>query len=54
VARIIADTRPLNLEDLGAEIGEQLSRPRSSENAGEFENANPGERFSGHRVCRGR
>jgi hypothetical protein len=52
VARIIADTRPLNLDDLCAEIREQLSGPRSGENAGKFENADPGERFRGHRACR--
>src|SRR5262249_22958498 len=39
-ARVVAGPRPLDLDHLGAEVGEILRRPGSGEDAGEIENAN--------------
>ena len=49
VARIVPLARPLDLHDIRAEIGEQLPGPRAGKNAGEFEDADTGERGCGHR-----
>ena len=44
---VVAFARALDLDDVGAEIGEQLPGPGAGENAGEFEDAYAGEWF-GH------
>ena len=36
-ARVVARSRPLDLDDVGAEVGERLTRPRPGEDAGEFD-----------------
>jgi hypothetical protein len=46
-ARVVAFAGFLDLDHLGAEIGEQLRRPGPGENAGEIENADVGKR-AGH------
>ena len=44
VARVVARLRAFDLDNIGAEIGEQLPAPRTGEDAGEFENAQARER----------
>ena len=44
-AGIVAGARPLDLDDVGAEIGEALSGPGAGEDAREFEDFEAGERF---------
>jgi hypothetical protein len=39
-ARIVASARPLDLDDVGAEVGEHLRRPRRRHDAPEVEHAN--------------
>ena len=46
-AGIVAGAFALDLDDVGAEVGEDLARPRPGENAGEFEDAQASER-TGH------
>ena len=41
-ARVVAVARPLDLDDVGAEIGERLADPGAGEDAGEFEDAEAG------------
>ena len=43
-ARVIAGLRAFDLDDVGAEIGEQLPGPGAGENASKFENADAGKR----------
>ena len=43
MARVVALARALDLDHVGAEVGEQLARPRPGEDAGKVENANAGE-----------
>jgi hypothetical protein len=44
VAGIVAFPRPLYFDDFGAKIGQKLSRPRTREDAGQFEHANARQR----------
>ena len=46
-ARIVAGDRPLDLDDIGAEVAQQLSGPGAGQNAGEVENTDVRER-AGH------
>src|SRR3954465_15670521 len=46
-ARVVTRAGALDLYDVGAEIGEDLSRPRTCQNARKLKNADTGER-SGH------
>ena len=39
-AGVIADNRTLDLDDIGAEVGENLSGPRAGHDAAEVEDAN--------------
>jgi len=41
---VVAGARPLDLDHLGAEIGQRLTGPGTGENAREFEHANARER----------
>src|SRR4030095_11507839 len=43
-ARIVARSLAFHLDDVRAEVGKDLARPGTGENAGEFEHANPCER----------
>src|SRR5258708_2163243 len=43
-ARIVTGLLALDLDDVRAEVGEQLSGPRAGENAGQFQHANAGQR----------
>ena len=45
MARVVARARPLDLDHLGAEIGEQLRAPRPGEHAAEVEHPDPRERL---------
>jgi len=47
---IVAPTRPLDLDHLGAEVGEVLGGPGTGQHAGEIEDADPVE-DSGHGGC---
>ena len=38
-ARIVSRSRALHFDDVGAEVGEQLSGPRPGQDAGKFEYA---------------
>ncbi len=49
MARVVARARLLDLDHLGAEIGERLRAPRPREHAGEIENAEAGE-WGGHEI----
>jgi hypothetical protein len=42
-ARVVAGLGALDLDDVGAEIGEHLSGPRSGENARQLQHANAGQ-----------
>ncbi len=44
-AGVIAGALALDLDDVGAEIGQQLPGPGSGENAGELKHAQAGQRF---------
>ena len=44
-ARVVAGAGALDLDDLGAEIGQRLARPGPGEDAREFKNFQSGERF---------
>ena len=44
-ARVVARAGALDLDHLGAEIGEQLSRPRPRQDARELDHPYPGERL---------
>ena len=44
-ARVVAGALALDLDDVGAEVGERLPGPGACQNAGEFEDAETGEGF---------
>ena len=44
VARVVAGAGPLDLDHVGAEIGERLSSPRTRQNARKLKNADASER----------
>ena len=43
-ARVVAGLRALDLDDVGAEIGQHLACPRPGQNAGQFQHANTSQR----------
>ena len=47
-ARVVAALGILHLDDVGAEIGQQLSGPRAGEDARQFDDADAFERWFGH------
>lgn len=48
ITRVITRTGSLDLDYIGAHVGENLRRPRASKHAGEIENAEMGECDGGH------
>ncbi len=43
-AGVVAAALALDLDDVGAEVGENLPGPRTGQNAGKLQHAQPGER----------
>ena len=48
-AGVVASALELDLDDVSAEVGEDLARPRPGKDAGEFEDAQASER-TGHSI----
>ncbi len=52
-SRVVAEARPLDLDDVSAEVGERLASPGTGEDARKLENFEAGKRFQGA-LLRGR